>query len=118
MQGAAPPCTSLDSRSLGLNPLPYCEGTHFLSRAHACTGLQYHGWFRARCLKSSLCLAPQAVADVKAWAASRLPEGPTLYPKKIVSEQPERFFVAELIRERIFLLYEQEVPYSVQVGYT
>lgn len=32
-----------------------------------------------------------------------------------VSEQPERFFVSELIREKIFLLYEQEIPYSVQV---
>lgn len=33
----------------------------------------------------------------------------------MVSEQPERFFVAELIREKIFLLYSQEVPYSTQV---
>jgi hypothetical protein len=36
--------------------------------------------------------------------------------QKIVSEQPERFFVAELIREKIFLQYDQEIPYSVQVG--
>jgi GTP-binding protein Era len=36
----------------------------------------------------------------------------------VVSEQPERFFVAELIREKIFLLYSQEIPYSVQVHIT
>eukprot|EP00798_Chlamydomonas_sp_ICE-L_P008037 gene8037-1271_t len=55
------------------------------------------------------------VDEVKAWAVSVLPEGPTLYPKSIVSEQPERFFVSELIREKIFLLYSMEVPYSTQV---
>lgn len=43
-------------------------------------------------------------------------QGPTLYPKGIVSEQPERFFVSELIREKIFALYEQEVPYCTQAS--
>jgi GTP-binding protein Era len=33
----------------------------------------------------------------------------------MVSEQPERFFVSEIIREQIFLQYEQEIPYSCQV---
>eukprot|EP00955_Chlamydomonas_euryale_P118694 366555-Chlamydomonas_euryale.AAC.19 len=33
----------------------------------------------------------------------------------MVSEQPERFFVAEIVREKIFLLYEREIPYSCQV---
>ncbi len=56
------------------------------------------------------------LTQVKEWIVSKLPEGPTLYPKSVVSEQPERFFVAEMIREKIFLLYSQEVPYSVQVG--
>ena len=34
----------------------------------------------------------------------------------IVSEQPERFFVSEIIRKHIFLQYQQEVPYSVAGG--
>ena len=38
--------------------------------------------------------------------------------QELVSEQPERFFVAELIREKIFLMYDQEIPYSVQVSST
>jgi hypothetical protein len=33
-----------------------------------------------------------------------------------VSEQPERFFVSEIIREKIFLQYDQEIPYATQVG--
>lgn len=46
----------------------------------------------------------------------RLPAGPAFYPREMISEQPERFFVAEIIREKIFKLYRQEVPYSTQVN--
>lgn len=45
-----------------------------------------------------------------------LPEGPPFYPKDQLSEHPERFFIAEIIREKIFLKYSQEVPYSTQVN--
>ncbi|MCO6485652.1 MAG: GTPase Era [Saprospiraceae bacterium] len=44
-----------------------------------------------------------------------MPEGPAWYPKDQLTDRPERFFVAELIREQIFHLYEQEIPYSVEV---
>ncbi len=44
-----------------------------------------------------------------------LPEGPPYYPKDFLSDRPERFFVAELIREKILLLYHQEIPYAVEV---
>lgn len=47
---------------------------------------------------------------------ARLPEGPPFYPKDVISEQPERFFVAEIIREKAFELYREEIPYSVQVN--
>ena len=45
--------------------------------------------------------------------ARRLPVSEFLYPEEDVSSQPVRFFVAELIRETVFELYSQEVPYSV-----
>ncbi|NNF02863.1 MAG: GTPase Era, partial [Rhodothermales bacterium] len=48
--------------------------------------------------------------------ASRIPAGPPFYPKDMVSEHPERFFVAEIIREKIFQKFGQEVPYSTQVN--
>lgn len=44
-----------------------------------------------------------------------LPEGPAYYPKDQLTDRPERFFVAEIIREKILLLYEQEIPYSCEV---
>ena len=61
-----------------------------------------------------------ALADVgtnspKNWAVENLPLGPTLYPKETISEHPERFFIAEIIREKIFLQYQQEIPYATQV---
>jgi len=45
-----------------------------------------------------------------------LPEGPPYYPKEMISEHPERFFVAEIIREKVYQHYHQEIPYSVQVN--
>mgnify|MGYP000486494558 CR=1 FL=1 len=45
-----------------------------------------------------------------------LPEGPAYYPPDQLTDRPERFFVSEIIREKIFLLYEEEVPYSCEVG--
>jgi GTP-binding protein Era len=45
-----------------------------------------------------------------------LPEGPAYYPKDQLTDRPERFFVSEIIREKILLLYHQEIPYSVDVA--
>ncbi|MGH7500174.1 MAG: GTPase Era [Longimicrobiales bacterium] len=45
----------------------------------------------------------------------RMPAGPFLYPENDLAVQPVRFFVAELVRETIFELFEQEVPYSTTV---
>ncbi|MGH7412396.1 MAG: GTPase Era, partial [Candidatus Methylomirabilis sp.] len=44
-----------------------------------------------------------------------LPEGQPLYPLDQVTDQPERFIIAELIREKLFHLAYQEVPYAVAV---
>ncbi|MFZ4427098.1 MAG: GTPase Era [Saprospiraceae bacterium] len=44
-----------------------------------------------------------------------LPEGPEYFPKDQLTDRPERFFVSEIIREKILLLYHQEIPYSVEV---
>jgi len=44
-----------------------------------------------------------------------LPEAPAFFPKDELSDQTERFFVTEIIREKIFLNYEKEIPYSTEV---
>lgn len=45
----------------------------------------------------------------------RLPEHPPYYDKTSLTDKPEKFFAAEIIREKIFQYYEQEVPYSCEV---
>ncbi len=44
-----------------------------------------------------------------------LPEGPKYYPDDMVTDQPERLIVAELIREKLLHLTEDEVPHSIAV---
>jgi GTP-binding protein Era len=44
-----------------------------------------------------------------------LPENPKFYPDDFVSDENERFFVSEIIREKLFELYMEEVPYSCEV---
>jgi GTP-binding protein Era len=46
---------------------------------------------------------------------SELPEHPPFYPLDVVSEQPEKFFVEEIIREKIFEKFKEEIPYSTTV---
>jgi GTPase len=44
-----------------------------------------------------------------------LPEGPRYFPEDYLTDQPERFLVAELIREKVFHLLHEELPYAVAV---
>ena len=44
-----------------------------------------------------------------------LPEGPVYYPKDQFTDRSERFFVSEIIREKILQQYQQEIPYSCEV---
>jgi GTP-binding protein Era len=46
---------------------------------------------------------------------ARLPTGPNLYPEDHVTDQPEKFLAAEIIREKILRLMHQEVPHATAV---
>ena len=46
---------------------------------------------------------------------TRLPQHPPYFPKDELTDKPERFFASEIIREKIFLNYKKEVPYSSEV---
>lgn len=52
---------------------------------------------------------------VKKTIISHLPVGARFYPEDTLTEQPEKFFVSEIIREKIFLFYGKEIPYSTDV---
>jgi len=44
-----------------------------------------------------------------------LPESSAFYPKDKLTDRPERFFVNEIVREKILLQYKKEIPYAVEV---
>ena len=45
-----------------------------------------------------------------------LPDSPPYFDKKQLTDKPARFFVSEIIREKILLYYDKEIPYSVEVS--
>ncbi len=60
-------------------------------------------------------LTGDGVAQLTAELEKLLPEGPRYYPEDAVTDQPERFLVAEIIREKVFHLTEEEIPYATAV---
>jgi GTPase len=55
------------------------------------------------------------IAPIFDMILERLPEGPAFFPKDELTDRNERFFVQEIIREKILLFYQKEVPYSVEI---
>lgn len=51
------------------------------------------------------------VAQILEW----LPEGPAYYDKDALTDKSERFFVSEILREKILKFYQKEIPYSIEV---
>jgi len=55
------------------------------------------------------------VDELLAEIEKHLPHGPALYPEDTLTDLPQRFFTAEMIREKVFRLTGQEIPYSAAV---
>lgn len=76
-------------------------------------------WFSKRC--SLLAVVPVSALNgenlevVRRLIFDNLPEGPCYYSQEMVTDQPERFLAAELIREKVLLLTREEIPHSVAV---
>jgi GTP-binding protein Era len=54
--------------------------------------------------------------DLRATILKYMPEGPQYFPEDYVTDQPERFLAAELVREKLLQATRQEVPHSVAVS--
>jgi GTP-binding protein Era len=57
----------------------------------------------------------EGLDELRRAVVERLPEGPSYFPEDYVTDQPERFLAAELVREKALLATRQEVPHSVTV---
>jgi GTPase len=60
-------------------------------------------------------LKKQNTNELLKYIIKYLPEGPVYYPKDQLTDKSERFFVSEIIREKILMRYKQEIPYSCEV---
>ncbi|UCG91908.1 MAG: GTPase Era [candidate division WOR-3 bacterium] len=60
-------------------------------------------------------LTGDGIEDLKKTIFHYLPESPFLYSPEDLSDSPERFFVAELVRERVFDYFKKEIPYATAV---
>jgi len=68
--------------------------------------------------KDSVCISALhglGIDDLLAKIVSLLPTGPAYYPEDTLTDLPERFFCAEIIREKILNLTSEEIPYAVAV---
>jgi GTPase len=60
-------------------------------------------------------LKGKGVEELVSALKRRLPEGPALYPQDMISDLPERFFAAEIVREQILKFTHKEIPYGTAV---
>jgi GTPase len=72
--------------------------------------------YKYTCISIVSALTGSGTSEMMETLKKMLPTGPPFYPRDQLSESPERFFVAELIREQLFLQYRQEIPYSCAVN--
>jgi GTP-binding protein Era len=63
-------------------------------------------------------LRGDGIDRLEAVFAARLPVHPPFFPEGQLSDRPERFFAAELVREKVFRRYREEVPYGTAVRVT
>jgi len=67
-------------------------------------------------VKFSALTAAQGIEQLQNLLIENLEPGPYYYPPDLVTDQPERFIMAELIREQILLQTRQEIPHSVAIA--
>lgn len=71
--------------------------------------LSFNGCFRVSALQST---GLEALVEA---ILKYMPEGPQFYPPDMITDQPEKFIAAEIIREKIIHLTRQEIPFSIAV---
>ena len=76
---------------------------------------QYRQWHAFDEFFPVSALTGEGLEDVRAAILARMPAGPAWFPPDYITDQPERFLAAEIVREKILAVTRQEVPHSVAV---
>ncbi|MDX2255035.1 MAG: GTPase Era [Pseudanabaenaceae cyanobacterium bins.39] len=71
-----------------------------------------HGWL----VSQFSSVTGTGLEELQGLICDRLPLGPYYYPPDLVTDQPERFIMGELIREQVLLLTRDEIPHSVAIS--
>ncbi len=95
---------------LALNKIDRVERSSLLARMDT-----WSRRFDFRALVPISALRGQQVDQLLKALCDALPQGPPLYPPGSLTDMPERFIAAEMIREKAFRLTGEEIPYSVAV---
>ena len=81
--------------------------TEMLAQLSATSGLQADAWFPVSGRTG------EGIPALLEYLRGRLPEGPQYYPEDMVSDVPDPFWVAELVREQLLAVARQELPHSI-----
>ena len=76
---------------------------------------QYRRWHEFEEYLPISALTGEGLDELRAAILKRMPEGPAWFPADHLTDQPERFLAAEIIREKILHVTRQEVPHAVAV---
>lgn len=96
---------------LGLNKADQQQNSELLDRSYYELAIA-HGWETAK----FSALTEQGLEPLLQQLISHLDPGPYYYPPDLVTDQPERFIMGELIREQILLMTREEVPHSTAIA--
>ncbi|MDO8992727.1 MAG: GTPase Era, partial [Daejeonella sp.] len=77
--------------------------------------LYWQGKLNPKAIFAVSALHDHNVPAVMQFILDNLPEHPAYYDKDTLTDKNERFFVSEIIREKVFKLYDKEIPYSTEV---
>jgi GTP-binding protein Era len=83
-----------------------------LAQLSATAGLSVEQWFPVSGATG------EGVDALVAHLAERMPEGPQLYPDDMVTDVPDQFWVAELVREQLLAVTREELPHSIATRVT
>lgn len=79
---------------------------------------KWAAWGKARKVVPISALKQEGVKTLMDAIVELLPEGEAFYPEDTLTDRSTRFFVGEMIREKIFLLFSEEIPYHTAVVVT